>query len=258
MVTGYLNGRAQLIGGERTPSGGTFSQNEEYDPLTNTWRTLQPMLTPRHGASAATVNGVVYVAGGGPTGGSAFTDVNEAFSLGSAGTATPTFTPTPTQASATATPTFTPTPTQVSATATPTFTPTPTQASATATPTFTPTRTPTPTQIAATATPTRTPTLAPTATPSPTRTATGAPAGDTVRITRALYRTSQGTLLVDATSSGSNAVLKVYDTATGALIGTLTLKGTTYSGTFPLPAAPQNVTVRSSLGGSATSAVSVR
>ncbi len=238
MATGYLNGRAQLIGGERTPSGGTFSQNEEYDPLTNTWRTLQPMLTPRHGAAGATIDGVVYVAGGGPTGGSAFTDVNEAFSLGTAGsTATPTATP----AAATATPTQTPTATLTS---------TPTQVAATATPT----RTSTPTQVAATATPTRTPTP----TPAPTATPTKAPAGDTVRITRALYRTSQATLLVDATSTSSAATLKAYDGTTGALIGTLTLKGSTYSGSFSLPTPPQSVTVRSSLGGSATSPVTVR
>ena len=70
------------MGGEITPDGGTFPQNEEYDPVTDTWRTLKPMLTPRHGAAAGTINGVVYVAGGGPIGGFALSDTNEAFSFG--------------------------------------------------------------------------------------------------------------------------------------------------------------------------------
>jgi hypothetical protein len=70
------------MGGEIMPSGGTFPQNEEYDPATNSWRTLKPMLTPRHGAAAGTINDIVYVAGGGPTGGFAQSNVNEAFSFG--------------------------------------------------------------------------------------------------------------------------------------------------------------------------------
>jgi N-acetylneuraminic acid mutarotase len=79
MAVGTLNGRAQLIGGERTPEGGVFAQNEEYDPATDTWRPLASMLTPRHGAASATIGGVVYVAGGGPAGGLSLTNVNEAF-----------------------------------------------------------------------------------------------------------------------------------------------------------------------------------
>jgi large repetitive protein len=81
MVVGTLNGRAQVMGGERTPSGGTFAQNEEYDPTTNSWRSLAAMPTPRHGAAAGTINNVVYVVGGGPSGGSSFSAVNEAFTL---------------------------------------------------------------------------------------------------------------------------------------------------------------------------------
>jgi hypothetical protein len=80
MVVGTINGRAQVIGGERKPDGTTFAQNEEYDPTTDSWRTLAPMLTPRHGAAAGTINNVVYVATGGPTGGSSYSAVNQAFS----------------------------------------------------------------------------------------------------------------------------------------------------------------------------------
>ena len=79
MVVGTLNGRAQVMGGERTPSGGSFAANEEYDPASNTWRTLAPMANPRHGAAAGTINGVVYVATGGVVAGSSFSTINDAF-----------------------------------------------------------------------------------------------------------------------------------------------------------------------------------
>jgi hypothetical protein len=81
MAVGTLNGRAQVMGGERTSTGGTFPQNEEYDPNTNSWRTLAPMPTSRHGAVGGTIKEIVYVAGGGPNAGS-FSAVNEAFSFG--------------------------------------------------------------------------------------------------------------------------------------------------------------------------------
>jgi N-acetylneuraminic acid mutarotase len=80
VVVGLRNGRAQVIGGERsTTTSGTFPQNEEYDPLTNTWRSLASIPTPRHGAVAGTINGMVYVVGGGPTTGSSYSAVNQAF-----------------------------------------------------------------------------------------------------------------------------------------------------------------------------------
>jgi N-acetylneuraminic acid mutarotase len=81
MVVGNLNGRAQVMGGEITQQGDSFTVNEEYDPVANSWRTLTPMTTGRHGAVAGTINGVVYVVGGGPIGGGSFTNVNEAFSF---------------------------------------------------------------------------------------------------------------------------------------------------------------------------------
>jgi hypothetical protein len=79
MVVGVAGGKAQVMGGERTTSGGTFPANEQYDPATNTWTQLTPMTTGRHGAAAGTIAGVVYVAGGGTTGGSSYSTVNEAF-----------------------------------------------------------------------------------------------------------------------------------------------------------------------------------
>jgi N-acetylneuraminic acid mutarotase/glucose/arabinose dehydrogenase len=83
MVVGTLNGKFQLIGGERKSDGSAFSANEEYDPATDSWRPLKPLPTPRHGAVVATINGVVYVVGGATdaAAGTA-TNVNEAFSFG--------------------------------------------------------------------------------------------------------------------------------------------------------------------------------
>jgi hypothetical protein len=113
-----------------------------------------------------------------------------------------------------------------------------------------PTPTPTPTPVA---TPTPTPT--PVATPTPTPT----PVLDTVNILRAEYQQSKGALRVDATGNDPSATLRVYVTATGALIGPLRNNGSgRYSASFAWPANPQNITVRSSLGGSATKAVTLK
>jgi hypothetical protein len=81
MAVGLLNGRAQLIGGEGSTTGLPFAANEEYDPLSNSWRPLAPMLTPRHGMAAGTINGVVYTVGGSPVSATGFTAVNEAFTF---------------------------------------------------------------------------------------------------------------------------------------------------------------------------------
>jgi hypothetical protein len=82
---------------------------------------------------------------------------------------------------------------------------------------------------------------------------------DKVGVTSAVYSTSKHQLSVQATSSSSTATLSVYVTATRQLIGTLSNNGGgNYSGKFAWPTNPQNITVRSSLGGSATKAVKVR
>ena len=82
VVVGNLRNRAQVMGGEKTPTGGTFPQVEEYNPVTDTWQSLNPMAPGRHGAAAGTINGKVYVAGGGITGGGSYSDVHEAFAFG--------------------------------------------------------------------------------------------------------------------------------------------------------------------------------
>jgi len=83
------------------------------------------------------------------------------------------------------------------------------------------------------------------------------PATDTVAIQRAEY--GSGQLRVEATSSNSGAVLRCYVTSTNQLIGTLRNEGGgRYRSDFNWPTNPQSITVRSSLGGSATRTVSSR
>ena len=114
-----------------------------------------------------------------------------------------------------------------------------------------PTPTPTPTPVV---TPTPTPT--PVATPTPTPTPTPAPVTDTIKILRAEYQQSKASLRVDATGTAPAATLRVYVTSTGALIGTLKNNGNgRFSASLSWPTFPVNITVRSSFGGSASSAV---
>ena len=105
---------------------------------------------------------------------------------------------------------------------------------------------PTPTLPAASATPTSS-----LATATPTRTTT--PASDTVAIQVAEYTGWRDELHVEATSTSASATLQVFVTSTNQLIGTLRNDGGgRYSGTFSWSTNPQNITVRSNLGGSAS------
>jgi hypothetical protein len=79
---------------------------------------------------------------------------------------------------------------------------------------------------------------------------------DTVSITRAEY---DGRLRVEATSTSSSATLRAYVTSSGALIGTLSNSGGGQCrGEWSWPANPGSVTVKSSLGGSATRTVTLK
>ncbi len=94
---------------------------------------------------------------------------------------------------------------------------------------------------------------------SRTATLTVTPAGDTVRITRAEYTASNRTLRVEATSTRTNATLQVFITSSGQLVGTLANNGGgKYGGQLNWSVNPQNITVRSSFGGSAQSTVAAR
>jgi hypothetical protein len=82
------------------------------------------------------------------------------------------------------------------------------------------------------------------------------PAADTVAIQRAEYESSKRSLRVEATSTRTNATMQVLVTSTGQIIGTLANNGGgRYSATLNWSVNPQNITVRSSFGGSASRSV---
>jgi hypothetical protein len=81
-------------------------------------------------------------------------------------------------------------------------------------------------------------------------------AADTVSIQLAEYSAGNAQLRVEATGSNASATLSVYVTSTNTLIGTLCNEGGgRYRGDFSWPTNPQNITVRSNLGGSASRTV---
>lgn len=82
---------------------------------------------------------------------------------------------------------------------------------------------------------------------------------DTVAIQRAEYRASKRELRVEATSSNASATLTVFVTSSGQQIGTLSnTGGGRFGGTLTFPVNPVNITVRSSSGGSASRAVTLK
>src|SRR5262249_46792674 len=82
---------------------------------------------------------------------------------------------------------------------------------------------------------------------------------DTVAVTLAEYKVADQILNVEATSTSASATLQGFVTSTGARIGTLSnAGGGTYQGQFSWPVNPQSITVRSNLGGSATTAVQAK
>lgn len=81
---------------------------------------------------------------------------------------------------------------------------------------------------------------------------------DTVTITAAQYSSSRQLLQVKATDSNSSATLEVYVTSTNSHIGTLKKNSTGYTGKFSLATNPQNITVKSNLGGTASATVKAR
>jgi hypothetical protein len=131
-----------------------------------------------------------------------------------------------------------------------------------------PSLTPTSTQPPPTTGPSATPTL--TAPPTATRTSTALPsatntrtpttvAADTVSIQLAEYSAGNDELRVEATGSNASASLSVYVTSTNTLIGTLRNEGGgRYRGDFSWSTNPQNITVRSNLGGSASRTVTLK
>jgi probable HAF family extracellular repeat protein len=82
---------------------------------------------------------------------------------------------------------------------------------------------------------------------------------DTVAIQIADYFRKRQLLRVEATSTTSTAALSVYETSSGAFIGTLTrYNGSRYRGEFTWPLNPRNITVRSTLCGWAATDVALK
>lgn len=82
---------------------------------------------------------------------------------------------------------------------------------------------------------------------------------DTVAITKAQYAISRSQLTLLATDTNTAAVLTVSVTSTGEILGTMTNQGNgNYRAKIKGIANPQNVTVKSNLGGSATADVRAR
>jgi hypothetical protein len=73
------------------------------------------------------------------------------------------------------------------------------------------------------------------------------------------YSAGNAELRVEATSSNASATLSVYVTSTNTFIGTLRNEGGgRYRGDFSWPTNPQNITVRSSFGGTASRTVTMK
>ncbi|HYE22809.1 MAG TPA: malectin domain-containing carbohydrate-binding protein, partial [Verrucomicrobiae bacterium] len=67
-----------VIGGEGGgPFNGTFNTVEAYNPIANTWRTLSPMPTARHGIFPVTLNNRIHVVAGGVTEGHSLSNIHE-------------------------------------------------------------------------------------------------------------------------------------------------------------------------------------
>jgi galactose oxidase-like protein/Kelch motif protein len=82
---------------------------------------------------------------------------------------------------------------------------------------------------------------------------------DTVAIQIADYFRKRQLLRVEATSTTSTAALSLYETSSGAFIGTLTrYNGSRYRGEFTWPLNPRNITVRSTLCGWAATDVALK
>lgn len=67
-----------VFGGEY--NGGTFDNNERYNPLNNTWNIEPSMPTSRHGLGAVAIDDKIFVIGGGHEPGLSVSNANEIFS----------------------------------------------------------------------------------------------------------------------------------------------------------------------------------
>lgn len=78
-TTVVYEGRAIVMGGEKTTDGGTFVATEAYDPVSDSWQLLTNMPVGRHGAIAGLLDNIIIVGGGGTVGGTDFTSDLDGF-----------------------------------------------------------------------------------------------------------------------------------------------------------------------------------
>ena len=83
---GVIGGLIVVVGGEgnnvAVNSMRVFPETDVFDPVANSWRTVAPMRTPRHGMGAGVVGNVLYVPGGATAqGGGTAVAILEAFSF---------------------------------------------------------------------------------------------------------------------------------------------------------------------------------
>ena len=77
-----VDDRIYAFGGEGNPTGtGIYANNQEYDPSTDSWREVAPMITPRHGTDGALVGNTVYAPAGGTEDGVHDSAANETFTI---------------------------------------------------------------------------------------------------------------------------------------------------------------------------------
>jgi N-acetylneuraminic acid mutarotase len=79
-----VNGELFVFGGETLfPSGGgeVHGEVEVFNPATNTWRSLSPMPTPRHGIFASVIGNNIFLPGGGLVSGIGPTNLNTVFTV---------------------------------------------------------------------------------------------------------------------------------------------------------------------------------
>ena len=82
LVCSAIDNWIYCFGGEGDPDNeyGVFDETEAYNVQTDTWLRLPPMQVPRHGMSAATVDGRIYIPGGGVIAGGAPVGMLNSFS----------------------------------------------------------------------------------------------------------------------------------------------------------------------------------
>jgi N-acetylneuraminic acid mutarotase len=78
---GVIDDRIIVVGGEGNPDSPqqVFAEVEAYAPAEDSWESLTPMATPRHGMGAAAWDGRLYVPGGATTSGFAAVATHEVF-----------------------------------------------------------------------------------------------------------------------------------------------------------------------------------